>query len=159
MNEIAADLGVNTSPQTLARCAEFLMQHRQFERAIGLYIMAKRYVQAIEMCKSNNITISDDMAEKLTPKVIETTGGDVEESGDRKEILLLLAKVLKNQGGVHYTFCPASVFSTSLSTSLYLYLSLCIELQTVLQNKRVWHHYLKKHMTILTWKPTLPASG
>ena len=29
------DLGTDTSPQTLARCAEFLVHHKQFEKAIG----------------------------------------------------------------------------------------------------------------------------
>lgn len=93
MNEIAADLGVGTSPQTLARCAEFLMQHRQFERAIDLYILAKRFPQAIEMCMVNNITITDDMAEKLSPKV----SPDLDEATS-KDTLKLLAKALKTQG-------------------------------------------------------------
>jgi intraflagellar transport protein 140 len=97
MNEIAADLGANTSPQTLARCAEFLMQHRQYERAIDLYIMAKRYTQAIEMCSSNNIQITEEMAEKLTPKVTEESP-ESSDSSDRKDILKTLAKALKIQG-------------------------------------------------------------
>jgi intraflagellar transport protein 140 len=93
MNEIAADLGVGTSPQTLARCAEFLMQHRQYERAIDLYILAKRFPQAIEMCMKNSITITDDMAEKLSPKV----SPDIDEATSR-DTLKLLAKTLKSQG-------------------------------------------------------------
>jgi intraflagellar transport protein 140 len=47
LNSIAQDLGANTSPTTLARCAEFLMLHKQFDKAIELYVMAKRYLQAI----------------------------------------------------------------------------------------------------------------
>ena len=56
------------------------MLHRQFERAIDLYILAKRFSQAIEMCSVNNITISDEMAEKLSPKVAE---GEDENEGNQ----------------------------------------------------------------------------
>jgi intraflagellar transport protein 140 len=50
LNTIAQDLGSESSPQTLARCAEFLVQHKQFEKAVELLVMAKRYHSAIEMC-------------------------------------------------------------------------------------------------------------
>ena len=76
LNDIAADLGANTSPQTLARCAEFLMQHMQFEKAIDLYVMAKRLPQAIEMCLKSNVTITEEMAEKLTPPLAGSGSGD-----------------------------------------------------------------------------------
>jgi len=85
------------------------MQHRQFERAIDLYILAKRFHQAIEMCATNNITITDEMAEKLTPPVpsgpVESSGRDESKEGarledlkaERKEVLVALGKALKNQ--------------------------------------------------------------
>ena len=55
LNTIAQELGADTSPQTLARCADFLVKHKQFVRAIELYVMAKRYVQAIEMCEKQKV--------------------------------------------------------------------------------------------------------
>mmetsp|Transcript_11980 Transcript_11980/g.12338 ORF Transcript_11980/g.12338 Transcript_11980/m.12338 type:complete len:1226 (+) Transcript_11980:50-3727(+) len=42
VNIIAQDLGAHTSPQILARCAEFLVMHKQYEKAVELYIMAKK---------------------------------------------------------------------------------------------------------------------
>jgi len=93
LNSIAQDLGAETSPQTLARCAEFLVQHKQFEKATELYIMARRYPQAIEMCLQNKLTITEDMAEKLSPaEGIDPT--------ERKDILKELAKALKKQGSM-----------------------------------------------------------
>jgi len=91
LNTIAQDLGVDSSPQTLARCAEFLVQHKQFDKAIELYVMAKRYHSAVEMCLQHKVNINDDMVEKLSPP-------DTLEPSERKEILADLAKALKKQG-------------------------------------------------------------
>jgi intraflagellar transport protein 140 len=91
MNTIVQDLGVDTSPQTLARCAEFLVSHKQFEKAIELYVMAKRYNQAIEMCIECKVVINDEMVDQLTPP-------DTLDSAERKEILKDLARALKKQG-------------------------------------------------------------
>jgi intraflagellar transport protein 140 len=92
MNVIAKDLGADSSPQTLARCAEFLMQNNEYARAVDLYIMAKRYPQAIEMCSRFKVSMTDDMAEKLTPPMEDF------DANERKELLRELASVLKKQG-------------------------------------------------------------
>lgn len=94
LNSIAEDLGAATSPQTLARCAEFLVLHKQYDKAVDLYIMAKRYMHAIEMCVNNRVDITDKMCERLTPPV----DNSVMDSSERKEILKELAKALKKQG-------------------------------------------------------------
>ena len=41
INVIAADLGENSSPQTLSRCADFLVQNKQFPKVVGLLCMAR----------------------------------------------------------------------------------------------------------------------
>lgn len=91
LNSIAQDLGAGSSPQTLARCAEFLVQHKQFDKAIDLYVMAGRYRSAVEMCLQHKVNINDEMVEKLTPP-------ETMEVSERKEILSDLAKALKKQG-------------------------------------------------------------
>lgn len=45
----------DTSPQTLARCAEFLVHHKQFDKAVELFVMAKRFPQAIDMCLQHKV--------------------------------------------------------------------------------------------------------
>lgn len=92
LNAIAQDLGADTSPQTLARCAEFLVNHKQFDRAIELYVMAKRFPQAIEMCLQNKVNITEEMSQLLTPP----ESSDMEQS-ERKDILKDLARALKKQ--------------------------------------------------------------
>lgn len=91
LNTIAQDLGSDSSPQMLARCAEFLVQHKQYNKAIELYVMAKKYLQAVEMCMLNKVTINDEMVEMLTPP-------DTMDPSERKEILKDLARALKKQG-------------------------------------------------------------
>ena len=71
LNTIAQELGADTSPQTLARCAEFLVKHKQFVRAIELYVMAKRYVQAIEMCEKQKVGMDDDDGSSSTDEMME----------------------------------------------------------------------------------------
>lgn len=93
VNVIASDLGATTSPQILARCAEFLVLHRQYEKAVELYIMAKKYPQAIEMCVQQKVNITEEMANILTPP--PEAGYDTNE---RKEILSNLGRALKKQG-------------------------------------------------------------
>lgn len=92
LNVIAKDLGADSSPQTLARCAEFLMQNNEYARAVDLYIMAKRYPQAIEMCSRFKVPMTDDMADKLTPPAEDF------DPNERKELLKELASALKKQG-------------------------------------------------------------
>jgi intraflagellar transport protein 140 len=92
LNVIAKDLGADSSPQTLARCAEFLMQSNEYGRAVDLYIMAKRYRQAVDMCAGMKVPLTEEMAEKLTPPAEEM------DANERKDILKELAGLLKKQG-------------------------------------------------------------
>ena len=103
LNAIAHDLGLSaeTDPQTLSKCAEFLVQHKQFDRAVELFVMAKRYLQAVEMCLQYRVSISEDMVERMTPPesaAAELGGQGVSGEQVRKEILLGIAKALKLQG-------------------------------------------------------------
>ncbi len=97
LNSIAQDLGEKTPPQTLARCAEFLVQHKQFDKAIELYVKAGRYNSGIEMCMQHRVDISEDMVERLSPP-------ETADKAERKEILLNLAKALKKQGSYNLAY-------------------------------------------------------
>jgi intraflagellar transport protein 140 len=91
LNTIAQDLGADSSPQTLARCADFLVQHQQYNKAIELYVMAKRYLPAIDMCVLNRVSLNEEMVQLLTPP-------ETMDPLERKEVLKGLAKALKKQG-------------------------------------------------------------
>ncbi len=91
LNNIASDLGHDTNPQTLAKCADFLVHHKQYDRAVELYVMAKKYIQAVEMCLENRVTISEAMVETMTPP-------EDMDSGEKKALLSDIGKALKLQG-------------------------------------------------------------
>ena len=123
INLIVSDLGSESSPEILKKCADFLVMHKQYARAVELLAMAKQYVEAIEMCLQNRVTISEDMVEMLTPPA-KPADNDAEADADgaapltpsgkhtapkaakevymepnaRKEVLKDIAKALKIQG-------------------------------------------------------------
>ncbi len=93
INTIAQELGVNSSPQLLARCADFLVSNKQYTKATELYIMARKHYNAIEICIQYKIPLNDDIIEQLTPKEDQ-----ISDLNERKEILKQIGKLLKKQG-------------------------------------------------------------
>lgn len=55
--------------QVLGRCAEFFIDHGQYDKAVRLYVMGKKYNQAIELCLNQKVKITEELAEKLSPEV------------------------------------------------------------------------------------------
>ncbi|RYZ12068.1 MAG: hypothetical protein EOO70_09315, partial [Myxococcaceae bacterium] len=68
INAIAQDLGVNSSPQLMARCADFLVSNKQYGKAIELYVMARKFYSAIEICVQHKIPLTDEIVAQLTPQ-------------------------------------------------------------------------------------------
>ncbi|GBM15541.1 Intraflagellar transport protein 140 [Araneus ventricosus] len=66
LQKIATELPPDADPQLLQRCAEFFIQRGKFDTAVNLYIMAKKYEEALNLCVENNVTINEELAEKFT---------------------------------------------------------------------------------------------
>ncbi|XP_028263814.1 intraflagellar transport protein 140 homolog [Parambassis ranga] len=64
---IAEDLNENSDPALLARCSEFFITHSQYEKAVDLLVAAKKYQQALELCVNQNLTITEELADRMTP--------------------------------------------------------------------------------------------
>ena len=100
LRTIADDADEETSPQTLARCASFFLEHGQFDKAVSLYITSNRYDEAIELCTENKVTITEDMAERMTlPKT--DNPADHPSNARRNAMLLKIAQTCKRQGSFH----------------------------------------------------------
>lgn len=94
----SGQLGSKTvAPETLAKCASFLMEHGQFDKAVHLFIIGGRVEEAVEMCANQKVIITEDMADKMTPSKDDKKYSD----SQRKEILLKLAGVCKKQNSYH----------------------------------------------------------
>lgn len=122
---MAEDLNENSDPALLARCSEFFITHSQYEKAVDLLVAAKKvpvcdtsswlhrcirsyvcilmclsicmqYHQALELCIDQNLTITEELAEKFT--VSDTK--DLSEEA-RRELLESLADCCIRQGSYH----------------------------------------------------------
>ncbi|KAM4819952.1 intraflagellar transport protein 140 homolog [Thomomys bottae] len=94
---IAEDLDEKSDPALLARCSDFCIEHKQFEKAVELLLAAKKYREALQLCIDQNMTITEEMAEKMTvPKDSKELS---EES--RRELLEQIANCCMRQGHYH----------------------------------------------------------
>ncbi|GFW92353.1 intraflagellar transport protein 140 homolog [Trichonephila clavipes] len=66
LQKIATELPPDADPQLLQRCAEFFIRRGKFDTAVNLFIMAKKYEEALNLCVENNVTINEELAEKFT---------------------------------------------------------------------------------------------
>ncbi|XP_010618814.1 intraflagellar transport protein 140 homolog isoform X3 [Fukomys damarensis] len=94
---IAEDLDEKSDPALLSRCSDFCIEHKQFEKAVELLLAAKKYHEALQLCLEQNMTITEEMAEKMTvPKDSKVLS---EES--RRELLEQIANCCIRQGNYH----------------------------------------------------------
>ncbi|CAK6964174.1 intraflagellar transport protein 140 homolog isoform X1 [Scomber scombrus] len=93
---IAEDLNETSDPAILARCSDFFIKHSQFEKAVELLVAAKKYHQALELCVTQNLTITEELAERMTVTDLK----DLSEEA-RKELLESIADCCMRQGNYH----------------------------------------------------------
>ncbi|KAG5176880.1 putative intraflagellar transport protein 140 [Tribonema minus] len=82
----------STNPQVLVQCAQFFLEHGQAEKAVSLYISSKQYRQALDLCATAKVKITEEMAESITPS---------KDAVDRTQLLQELAQCCKRQGSYH----------------------------------------------------------
>ncbi|KAK5881087.1 hypothetical protein CesoFtcFv8_021933 [Champsocephalus esox] len=93
---IAEDLNEYSDPALLARCSDFFITHSQYEKAVELLVAAKKYHQALELCVNQSLTITEELAERMTV----TDSKDLSEEA-RKELLERIADCCMRQGNYH----------------------------------------------------------
>ncbi|CAH6786630.1 Ift140 [Phodopus roborovskii] len=94
---IAEDLDEKSDPALLARCSDFCIEHKQFEKAVELLLAAKKYHEALQLCLEQNMTITEEMAEKMT---VSKDSKDLSEES-RRELLEQIANCCMRQGNYH----------------------------------------------------------
>uniref|UniRef100_UPI00398F7C73 intraflagellar transport protein 140 homolog n=1 Tax=Pristiophorus japonicus TaxID=55135 RepID=UPI00398F7C73 len=94
---IAEELDENSDPALLSRCSDFFIEHKQFEKAVELLVTAKKYYEALHLCLEQNLTITEDLAEKMT------VSKDSKELSDefRRDLLERIADCCMRQGNYH----------------------------------------------------------
>ncbi|KAI5932679.1 Intraflagellar transport protein 140 [Manis javanica] len=94
---IAEDLDEKSDPTLLARCSDFFLEHSQYEKAVDLLLAAKKYREALQLCLEQNLTITEEMAEKMT---VSKDSTDMSEES-RRELLEQIASCCMLQGSYH----------------------------------------------------------
>jgi intraflagellar transport protein 140 len=57
LRSIAESLDEGAHPSTVARCAEFFIEHGQVHKAVGLFITGKRFRMAIDLCLDHKVRV------------------------------------------------------------------------------------------------------
>ncbi|NWI54569.1 IF140 protein, partial [Calyptomena viridis] len=94
---IAEDLDEKSDPALLARCSRFFVEHAQYEKAMELLLTAKKYHEALQLCLEQNLTITEELAEKMT---VSKDSQDLSEES-RRELLEQIADCCMRQGNYH----------------------------------------------------------
>ncbi|NWV12062.1 IF140 protein, partial [Ptilonorhynchus violaceus] len=94
---IAEDLDEKSDPALLARCSGFFIEHAQYEKAMELLLTAKKYHEALQLCLEQNLTITEELAEKMT---VSKESQDLSEES-RRELLEQIADCCMRQGNYH----------------------------------------------------------
>jgi len=92
LRKIAGELSADSDPEVLARCAEFFMEHSQHDKAVHLLSMSHQFQRAIDLCTEKDVTITEEMAEKMTPDKGQM------ETAARAALLEQMAKLCRKQG-------------------------------------------------------------
>ena len=56
-----------TDKIVINKCSDFFMQHKQYDKAVNLYIIGGDITKALELCEQHKVKITEEMAEKMTP--------------------------------------------------------------------------------------------
>ncbi|XP_032929965.1 intraflagellar transport protein 140 homolog isoform X3 [Catharus ustulatus] len=94
---IAEDLDEKSDPALLARCSGFFIEHAQYEKAMELLLTARKYHEALQLCLEQNLTITEELAEKMT---VSKESQDLSEES-RRELLEQIADCCMRQGNYH----------------------------------------------------------
>ncbi|RZC33588.1 hypothetical protein BDFB_000428 [Asbolus verrucosus] len=95
LQQIATDLDADSDPALVEKCADYFVTNEQFDKAVDLLAIAKKFKQAINICLAHNVQLIEDLAEKLTPEK-DQLGEE-----DRMAVLETLAESLLLQGNYH----------------------------------------------------------
>ncbi|XP_072382747.1 intraflagellar transport protein 140 homolog isoform X1 [Diabrotica undecimpunctata] len=95
LQEIASELNADSDPSLVRKCAEYFIDNEQFDRAVDLLAIVKKYTEAINLCMKHNVQLTEDLAEKLTPSK------DLVDEDTRETVLETLAESLMVQGNYH----------------------------------------------------------
>jgi intraflagellar transport protein 140 len=97
------DPRTQANPLVLARCAEFFLDHGEYEKAVLVSIAAGKPDRALELCAEHRVKITDEIADRLAPPKKRRSDGPgwKEHNLQRAKLLAAAARVCKKQQSFH----------------------------------------------------------
>eukprot|EP00056_Hartaetosiga_gracilis_P002835 m.57093 g.57093 ORF g.57093 m.57093 type:complete len:1349 (+) comp11214_c0_seq1:56-4102(+) len=92
LSEVTQNLDDTADPHLVEKASDYFLQNGQFERAVKLLIISRKYEEALGLIEEHNIFLSDEYAEKMTYKK-----GEVDK-GVRTALLSRIATICFDQG-------------------------------------------------------------
>ncbi|CAL1531559.1 unnamed protein product [Lymnaea stagnalis] len=96
LQQISSELDDRADPELLQKCAEFFLENGQYDKAVDMLAIGKKFWEAVKICMDQTVEITEELAEKLTP--------DKDFENDpmaRIKILEAIAEVCMHQGAYH----------------------------------------------------------
>ena len=95
---ITMDVNADSDPALIQKCADYFVQNEQIEKAVDLLATGKKYIEALELIQEHNISLSEDLAEKMTVQKVEK---DLERERLRISTLERIGEIAFYQGNYH----------------------------------------------------------
>ncbi|XP_043479538.1 intraflagellar transport protein 140 homolog [Leptopilina heterotoma] len=95
---ITMDVNADSDPALIQKCADYFVQNEQIEKAVDLLATGKNYIEALQLIQEHNITLTEDLAEKMTVEKVEK---DLERERLRISTLERIGEIAFHQGNYH----------------------------------------------------------
>ncbi|CAG0887245.1 unnamed protein product, partial [Cyprideis torosa] len=93
LQTVALDLTAHDDPQLIQTVADYFIENDQFDKAVDLLAIGKRYVEALDLCVNKNIQITEEFAERMTISKEDDPSGK-----QREEVLRKIGECAFSQG-------------------------------------------------------------
>ncbi|KAJ1549324.1 hypothetical protein HK405_005406 [Cladochytrium tenue] len=93
LEEITQGLGPDTDPTIVQRCSSFLLDNKQYDKAVSLLAATRRNEEALRICETQGISITDELADCI--------GGAEGESSADSRLLVRLGELCLQQKNYH----------------------------------------------------------
>lgn len=91
----------DADPKLVAKCAAYFLDNGRYDDAARLLVKGGDHERGLELIVEHDVKIDEELAEALTPpKGVDPRDGGISEEA-RKQLLMKIAAVCKNQGSYH----------------------------------------------------------
>lgn len=95
---ITTDVGSDSDPALVAKCAEFFVSNGQIDKAVDLLASGQNYLDALRLIEENDVPLTEELADKMS---LDKPEQDLEKERLRIASLERIGDVALKQGNYH----------------------------------------------------------